>query len=193
MARILETNRGGAFLELLLVFPILCLIAFAGIEYARALDQLQIAVNASREIANVAFRDCIVDAVQARRSTQAPHFNQNECLASARSSLLSDQQIAAIFPGLEFSLSVYSFDPATNVVTRDGTANFGTQCIGASQDCASRYSTTVFAERPALGDALREYGTVVIAEVYLPYNALLSGATPMFQFTPRVIYGTTIL
>lgn len=189
----LRTERGGAYIELLLAFPILCTCIFAGLEYSRALNQLQVAVSSSREIANVAFRNCIADAVQARRSAQAAEFDQTTCLSAARTELVNAQQINAIFPGLEFRLAAYSYDPAANAISADGSASYGSACVGNSADCNSRYSVAAFTDNPLLKDAAQQYGTLVVAEVFIPYNGLLSGATSMFHFTPKVIYGTTIL
>ena len=56
-----ENERGVAMVELALVFPVLALVVFMGIEFSRALQRIEMASALSREAASIAYREAVAN------------------------------------------------------------------------------------------------------------------------------------
>lgn len=186
-----SSSRGNALLELTLVLPLLCLIGMSGIEYSRALSQIQAATAMSKEIASYAYRECIADGLAVKATQNPVHFDQNSCLAGARDVLVNKEKIAQILPGVQFRISMYTYDPASTNVSRDGDTVYGSTCAPQAGTCVSRYSAAAFTNTAELKSAITQLGTVVTAEVFAPYQPVT--LLPPNFFHTGAVYATTIL
>jgi hypothetical protein len=58
MRKSIKDENGAILLEFAMVWPVMALIVFAGIEYSRCFRNMQMAASLSREAASLAYRDC---------------------------------------------------------------------------------------------------------------------------------------
>jgi hypothetical protein len=189
---------GHAILELALVLPVLGLLALGGIELSRAMITTQIATSLSKQIATIAYRECIADkaTVKSADSTnQTLYYNPTACIQAVGDSLKNTQQIHKIAPGTEYIISMYSYDgTATNPVSDDlgGPLKWGAGASAPVSD--SKFTTGNFSDASGVyGAALKKYETLIIAEVFVPYESVFRRVLNIFFFEPGVIYATTIL
>ncbi len=174
---------GHAFIEILLILLILGAIAFCGLEFVRSLRHSQVAATLSREAASVAFRDCTAS------NTPVPCLDREK------------QQVAKIanslFPGGEVIISLLTYDQITNkfvlvarsTLTGPYASKFGLTLPGPKIGTAL---TGILADINVVS-AIKSNRTTVVAEVFLPYDAIVKGIPKMFSYDPDVFYDITIM
>ncbi len=192
----LSNSQGHALLELAIVLPLLWTLMVAGVEFGRALNRYQVALSLSQQITRSAYRECIVDAGDFASSQlkdagkHNPLFEPNTCLARIRDSFSAS--VTNIAPDAEFFISMYRNQSDT--VTRDGFVFF--------QGAAPRYNTklnedqfrTIGAQGSGdLGRALKDYEILIIAEIYVPHNAIIGNFLDYFFTDSGALYAATIL
>jgi Flp pilus assembly protein TadG len=196
IGNVVSSTGGHAILEFALVLPLICLLGFAGIELSRALNTLEVATALSKEMASIAYRDCVADPVtvsgQVRQANDQQKFSQQQCLQDVRQDLNS--RIRTIAPDAEFVISIYTYDSVNGYLQPAYTAQ-GNPNTNIFQYNQYKFTVNRFSSNPSgtLAQALREYDVLVIAEVYLPFESYLGRALPTFTFNPGVIYASTIL
>jgi Flp pilus assembly protein TadG len=192
-----ENVRGHALVELALILPVLILIAFAGIDFARALNTYQIALSLSKEIASASYRECIVDVADYNSSQvnlSASHlkglFDPKQCLAAVRASLATT--VSNVAPNTEFSIVMFSYDSASNKAVEyvptgyPSLKNHTTSSFVFSGTTSTDSSGT-------LEKALQDYEVLILAEVNVPYQAIFGVLLTSLGFHPDHIYAATVL
>ena len=104
-----KESRGSVLLEFAIVLPLLLVLGFGGIEYARNLNTYQVAVSLSKEIAATAYRQCVFDPTQpptgALSSGHQSSFDAPTCLSNVRDTFTSS--VASILPGAKYQIYMY--------------------------------------------------------------------------------------
>lgn len=180
-------EAGHAYVEMALVFPILLVISYAGLEYSRSLRYVQVATMLSREAASIAFRECVWEKEGPKAAA---------CLSGVRESL--DNFGEERFKGAEIILSLYSYTGPPDTCDRDirlvavvGQDRFnsrfgiksGEENGGNIGSEAIRFDKQVLCDNRAL----------IIGEVYIPYNAILRIIPGFFYYNPKEFYGVAIM
>ena len=189
-------ERGVAIYEFALILPIVCLFAFMGLEFSRALRYSQLASSLSREAASVVYRDCTNRSVPDTMS----------CLTAAQQSL----QLfgSKLIPGSQLVLSVYDWDSTSGPVRVRrlgiGPVTAATGYPGVHQ---TKYSVTggtmitgiqgTLVGSGIAGDIssqlLEKHRVIVISEAFIPYSSLSGNILARIGFNPSVFYDVTIV
>lgn len=107
-SKMMKKQRGVAFIELLIIIPLILFLALVIVEYTRALRASKLAVTLSREAVNYLYRECADLA-------QIPAASSPTCLNQIRTDL---QNFAhALVDGTQIEVAIYLNEPGTSTVT----------------------------------------------------------------------------
>lgn len=191
-------ERGHAILELAIVLPVLFLLAMASLELAALLKYHQAGSALSREIASIAYRDCVADTTVVGDS----FFDPQLCMDKLFTGKLKTRLEKAA-PGAKFIVSLYNYDGTT--VSRDGFKEFinlkNTSSSSATPTGNSKFSKSEFtsdlsntkSKRKYLTRSLALYGTLVVGEVYIPYTGLAAMVPIFVPFNVSSAYASTTI
>jgi hypothetical protein len=152
-------------LELAILVPVVLMLALAGLEAASAYRYSELSVSLSREMANYSFRECAAD----RQSFAVERFNPNRCLSEQVLPIFSSR-LAKVLPRAEFIVQVYSYDPGSGDLLNATASNRSQESTFFSR--YERQGVSTMLANPSegeLGQVLRDFGTVVIAEIHVPH------------------------
>lgn len=163
-------QRGSVLLELALALPVIILLSFLSIETARSLRYVQVAATLSREVASLAYRDCIGD--QDQKLVFCLRRVRDEVLGYANN-LVDDSELI---------VSMYTYDGTT-----------AERATSYEAGVSSQYNlsgTTI----TGLNDVnfLTNQRIVVIGEVTVPYEPLVPRLSEAFNLGED-LYDATVL
>ncbi|MFN8390841.1 MAG: TadE family protein [Bdellovibrionota bacterium] len=164
------SERGASLVELAIVAPAMMLLVFAAFSLCGQLRGSQHASSMSRELASMAYRDCLADA----QAGQSDKFSPDSCLPTAVETFRAANEF--IKSDMAYVVTLYNYDTATD------TAKLTFQAATPGQ--TSRVSLTSFAGTDPYGTALmaslRTLNRLIIAEVFYPEDG-------------RIVYAATII
>lgn len=181
-------------LEFLIVLPLLLGLVAAGLEFSRSLRYYQSATALSRELTNIAYREC----------ANRPPLDTMVCLERVRAPL----QIGGskLVQGLELVVSMYEFDEPTGTYRRLGVSplNASTGASGVSQTkFAIAGGTTLDGVAGALTGTgligrlnqttLQRHRVVAIGEAFVPYSPVIRMVLGTFSAESGILYDAAIL
>lgn len=176
-----RSENGGALMELAIVIPLLCLLAFGALSLSGGLSEAQLAGALSRELATAAFRECLADPDAVGSQTLDP----GDCFETVLNDPTRFSSAAA--PGARVVVSLYNWVGGAAKLT----------AMRASPGTLSKFSTASFGGPDpagiALASALQGYQRLVIAEVYVPatMEQILPG---LYRFnTNGTVYASTVI
>lgn len=183
-----QAQTGVAILELALILPVLVFCVFAGLEFARALQKMEIAAALSREAASIAYRNCAADPAGDPSYTE--HWNDTAyivaCLTAARDEVLDIG--TALTDRVDIIVNLYREDAAHTMV------QYSTGAIDPvkhSTKFAVAGGTTVTGGNGAVTLHRRSY--VVTGEAYVPFQTIIGFVWKSFRAIPQEFYDATIL
>ena len=160
-----ENHAGHAFVELAIVLPLVLMLAFAGLEFSKVLKQWQIATTISRELASIALRDCSAES----GTVSTEDLDLNYCLSE--SSELLKSRIKGLLPESILIVSLYDTSGTSSRASIRQVA-----VVGETTTYKSRFNPEKLRKPGSTsGEAALELQSVVIAEVYLPYQSIVGG------------------
>ncbi len=177
-------EEGGAFIELAIVIPILALLVFGALSLTGTLSESQVASALSRELANVAYRECLADP----EAVGSIKFDPATCLQG----IVNTFSLNGV-PGGQIVISLYNWRPGAG----GAAGKVELTARRSSAGTVSKFSTSSFGgpdpAGTALAAALQGYQRLVIAEVYVPAT--------MEQILPRLyrynqqdtVYASTVM
>ncbi len=182
-------DRGAVLVEFAVILPLILVLVFAGSEFSRLIKVKQLVTTISREAANMAFRECVMN----EGATATCHTEMRNKLQT-----LARKKI----PGTEVIISVYNWDPEVDdeINTADG------KVVDPPMVTAVGINQTKFAPS---GDHIADAATrsinivprgiierqrsVVIGEAYVPNTTVIGSFLGLFRFDRSVAYDATIL
>lgn len=164
-------ESGLAMLELALALPIVLIISFVSIETARSLRYVQVASTLSREVASLAYRDCVGD------KDEKLMF----CLRNVRDEVLGYAN--NLIGGSEVIVSMYTYDGTTAKDETSYEAGESSQYTLAGTAISGLTDTNF----------LTNQRIVVIGEVYIPYEPLVPRLSSAFNLGAKDYYDATVL
>lgn len=183
----IKSDSGHAIAELAFFLPVLVLIAFASLEFSMMLKNYELATTLSRELANVAYRECAV-SIEAM-NTANTMFDPDPCLDLVIRDL---QQKFTKVANVQLVVSLYHWNP--------GAGSSGRSVMKATNggNYPSRYSVSRLeradVSTPTLGTSIiEEYRTVIIGEVYVPYNLMFSFMSRFASPVSGAMYAATVI
>lgn len=201
-------ETGTAILELAIVLPVLVLLALGAIEFSRALQHMQVAVAASRELASLVYRDCAADPAgdpQASAPNQAEILHKiNQHIDDVKANFTEN-----LYPGTELRVALFRRNPTTN--TYQEYTSFShtstTNCTSTVCFHGSTFTHPVSVHDPhtnTIGQGVRitrggvdtdisQRDIITVAEAFVPYQAIFSQFLGLFDFDPTGFYDATIL
>lgn len=195
--------KGHAILELAICLPFLVGVSFAGIEFARALQHVQMATHFSNELASQILRDCL----------SHDEVNWRLCLDTYRE--VHRDFAERIHPGTQVIVSSYAWDSNTRSYKRLGIsprgAGFGGDKVNGIWQTKLGVAQAVPMVDPVRGSplsgtlegstltgalrasTLQNHGTLIIAEAYVPFKSIIPGFAGIFSFAPEAFYDITAI
>jgi len=208
-----KDESGAVMLEFALVFPIMLLIVFSGIEYSRCFRNMQMAASLSREAASVAYRDCASDL---------PGDQLDHCIRTAREDI--EKLASNLNEGSKIVISVYGRDSGTmdrlsispsigtdlGQVGDDGSGVYTqyvdhdndplTAPVNSGSDLDNLYFDYTRFNLQGSGIAgisdnniINGHRRIVVAEAWVPFQALLPGYASITNFFSDNFYDATVL
>ena len=166
-----------------MVIPLIFGLTFAGLEYSRALRTWEISTALSRELANMAFRQCSEE-----RDTGPFAQYLSNCLNQVIRDVQA--QTGSTAPGAQMILSLYTGGPG-KTITEEAIVGQGTPPV------VSKYDVLNMNANPASGlsQAIELNHVLVIAEVYLPHKRIINGIPGIYVWGSgqRLFYDATIM
>ncbi|MCB0324087.1 MAG: hypothetical protein KDD69_10955 [Bdellovibrionales bacterium] len=181
--RLIDDMAGNAFIELLLVLPALLIIIMSGIEGSLAMKTQQVSTSISRELVLAAQRLCVLDS----GPEETTYFDTQRCFEEKVTPLFRDQ-LAKAAPDATFVLTLYVVD-GTTVESRAQVDHRAT-AAGNHSKFAPDALQNELTSTPR-GEALDLFGSLLVAEVFIPQSGPLS-ASLFNRFFVSTIYGVTI-
>jgi len=172
---ILPDEAGAALLELAISIPLLLGLIFGALEYSRSFKQLQISAALSREAASVAYRECGGDgetAVECLDLAQDNFQRYAESLAPGSEVIISMYQR----PTITSSPALLHSSPAAPISHTSRFSAGGSEILGIPND-----------------GLISDHRRLVIAEVWLPFQAIVPGIGGIFNSLTDEFYDVTIL
>lgn len=171
-------RQGGVLLELVIIIPFILFLSFTGFELIRSLKYLNLAATLSREIANIAYREC-----------DPNNTNMQTCLDTYRQNLETYAITNLNLDGIEIKVTYVS---ANSVDAWNG--NFI-----KSPDDATGYKHGNSDDGPT--NFIKEYSKIAylqkgfLGECYIPYTPIVSYVDSFFPFPLQegAIYDATFL
>lgn len=176
---IVNNQRGVAIMEFAILLPLLAMISIASLELVRTSGALKVAVQMSREAANIAFRDCI----GVGEPTNAEDRQLLLTCLNERRAVTNTFNQSWGRPGIEVLLSYYE------VVEKNGVPvveYWGTSSSGV-------YPTKFDASKLLTEITKLPGERIVVAEVYVPHRAIVPGIAGLFHYDPDFLYDLTVL
>jgi hypothetical protein len=172
--------RGGALIELALISPLLILLCFGALQIAIATSQLQMATQLGKELATLAYRDCVAE----HGVVGSPKFDPAACLS--RTIQKFGTSTADLTTNGSFVVSLYNEDSGT--YSRTASESFG----GATTRFPADFSTSG-PDVQTLKQALDDYHQLIVAEAFLP--SLIQRLFPGWQAfsAGAIIYSSTVI
>ena len=215
MRKSIKDENGAILLEFAMVWPVMALIVFAGIEYSRCFRNMQMAASLSREAASVAYRDCGSDL-------QGDRNRLDTCLNSIR---LEIEALAEnLNEGSKIVISVYGRDTG-NLDRLSISPSLGND-VGQLEDVGGgvfqQYTdhdsdentppilngsdlNNLYFDYTRFGLAggqitgninngnLNDHRRIVIAEAWVPFQPLFPGYSAITDFLSDNFYDSTVL
>ena len=180
-------ERGIGLVEFAFIIPIILTIAFTGLEFSRYMKTTQILGLATKQAANVSFRECrSLSAIESVPGDQTTSTLWG-CLAPASTSL--QDYLTSALPGAELVVSVYDYDAVTNTVTRVAITGVDDVTFTTLNGYSSRYSPfTILGEVSSFSAFTSR---LFVSEIFYDFPSSLPTFS-QFSFTPRVFYETAI-
>lgn len=185
---VLRTNRlsdekGVAMVELALSIPLLFFMVFGALEYSRSFKQMQISATLSREAASVAYRNCGGDEEGPR--IQGCIFDVQTRMTAYAKSLVPDSQVI---------ISIYNRDTSASAPKRLHMSPINAVPYKGTVSFASKFSA---GSSKIIGvpddNAINDHKRVVIAEAFVPFDAIIPGFSTIFNGLTDNFYDATIL
>jgi hypothetical protein len=171
-------ERGIALVEFAIIVPVLFAIIFGGIELARALRVQKMVSTMSREVANIAFREC----TPALEPVQACLENVVERVVPLSSPGMSEVIVI---------VSVYRVNPVTGFVEQAGTARGFADASDPEPNLQSRICLSGCLEN--LNSSLvRDAGMIAVGEVYSRFTPIVGIIPNYLWFNPERLYEATV-
>lgn len=200
--RIYNNISGTVLVELTIIFPIILLITLTGFEFTRAIKFLKISTSFSKEMANLAIRDC------------SDSTTRRTCLDEKRENLEKFAQ--TVVPEMEIMISYIEYDTdsekngAGSGIWVNGYTLRSLDDVGnPSTNNTSNFSTFVASNKwntyvNKLKNHLRPWkiniwvydgGELYFAECFVPYDPLFGFVTKILPFGGNngYIYDATII
>jgi len=180
-------EKGAVLIEFAIVWPIMFLIVFSGIEYSRSFRNMQMAASLSREAASVAYRDCASDI--------PGDEHLSPCLIRVRNNI--ERLAENLNEGSKIVISVYGIDSGS--MERLGISPSIGNGLGTDLDNLyfdySRFSPTASGINGNIDvDANFDgHRRIVIAEAWVPFQPLLPGYASIANFLSDNFYDSTVL
>ena len=167
-------ERGNAIVEFALILPLIIMLFIATVEFTRTFRAKEMMAQASRELAHVVYRECFDS--NGALCNLSPANNQTDlCLSYYKDNFT--RRIEQHLPGIELSVSMYSYDAASSTVEQVGLS----RAMGSAAQSATRFSVPrISAEfRPEI----EAQELLVIGEVFYTFQPLFGGVnTSMLSF-----------
>lgn len=182
-----KPEEGHAVLEFALTLPVLIILIFGGLEFARMLDRLQWATALSREAANVVSRRC---------AYQKDLKDLEACINSRMTELTSKSSVLA--PGTSFVVAVYSYDATrpSPLMEEYKTADSPYLSIFSSAT-GMGFNTTLLQEQinssanGSAGMAILEHGRLTAAAAFIAYHPIAGHI--LSWALPQQIHSSTLM
>ncbi len=172
-------QSGVAFLELLVVLPMLLVLGIGAIEVIRTAIAVKVSVQLSREAASIAFRDCIAvgeSEEPADRELLQTCLRERAAIITNFNSIYGRQNVEIILSYFEVKDS------------EDGVKLVSWGTVGASNHPPKITTETVSEEISVMaGDR------IVAAEIYVPHKAIVEKLGQIFSYDISYVYDSTIL
>ncbi len=167
---------GIAIVELALILPLLLIITLASLELIRESTSVKIAVQLSREAANLAYRECVNRINSPDEAVECLSLCQQEVMQRARDTIGSNVTVI---------LSYYTTDTAAAPLL------WRLAEVGSSVTYPTKYTAATLAPHSYI--ATKPDQPIVIGEVYVPYTAVIRAVGGFFHNSDGAAYDATIL
>ncbi len=184
------SSKGMSLVELSFLLPVVFLFIFAGVEFSKSLRMKILAQNLSRELANTLVRECI-GQTDTTLMTDCINRYQNTI-----SQILTDTPngLPALAPGARVYGAIYrkaSPTSAVSVVCQGNStpdSDYPSKIKAGGSGCG-----VIDAAAEDMNATLNTAPMICVAEVYIPYTAILGFIPGYFRYNPSSFYAATTI